>query len=149
MEPAGVDGRRHQVVSDGDGVDVTGQMEVELVHRDHLAVAAAGGAALDPEGRAHRWLANAGDGVLADRAQALNQTDGGGGLALAERRGGDGGDVDVLAARAGTDPLEDVEVDLGLGLAERDQVVRFETDPGSHFADRQQLGRPGDLDVTR
>ena len=33
VEPAGVDGGGHQVVSNGDGVDVAGQVEVELVHR--------------------------------------------------------------------------------------------------------------------
>ncbi len=41
-----------QVVRRADGVDVAGQVEVEVLHRDDLAVAAAGRAALDPEDRA-------------------------------------------------------------------------------------------------
>ena len=36
-----------------DGVDVAGQVEVEVLHRDDLAVAAAGRAALDAEHGAH------------------------------------------------------------------------------------------------
>ena len=47
-----VDERAGQVVGRADGVDVAGQVEVEVLHRDDLAVAAAGGAALDPEDRA-------------------------------------------------------------------------------------------------
>ena len=54
-----VDERRRQVVGAADRVDVAGQVEVEVLHRDHLAVAAAGGAALDAEDRAHRGLADA------------------------------------------------------------------------------------------
>ncbi len=41
-----------QVVGRADGVDVAGQVEVELLHGDDLAVAAAGRAALDAEDRA-------------------------------------------------------------------------------------------------
>ena len=48
-----VDHRRQQVVRRGDGVEVAGEVQVEQLHRDHLAVAAAGRAALDAEGRAH------------------------------------------------------------------------------------------------
>jgi hypothetical protein len=46
---SGCRGTRRQVVRRADGVDVAGQVEVEVLHRDDLAVAAAGGAALDPE----------------------------------------------------------------------------------------------------
>ncbi len=36
VEHPGVDLRREQVVGGGDGVDVAGQVQVELVHGDHL-----------------------------------------------------------------------------------------------------------------
>ena len=52
MEHARVNGGGHQVVGGGDGVDVAGEMEIEFFHRDDLAVAAAGRAALDAEGGA-------------------------------------------------------------------------------------------------
>ena len=47
-----VDERRGEVVRRADRVDVAGQVEVEVLHRDDLAVAAARGAALDAEHRA-------------------------------------------------------------------------------------------------
>ena len=95
-----VEERARQVVGRADGVDVAGEVEVEVLHRDDLAVASAGGAALDPEDRTERWLADAHGGLVADRIEALGQADGRRGLALAERRRGDGGHHDVLAARA-------------------------------------------------
>ena len=47
-----IDGRRAEVVGRRDGVDVSGEVEVEVLHGDHLAVPAAGGPPLDAEGRA-------------------------------------------------------------------------------------------------
>ena len=47
-----VEERAGEVVRRADGVDVAGQVEVEVLHRDDLAVAAAGRPALDPEDRA-------------------------------------------------------------------------------------------------
>ena len=48
-----------EVVRRADRVDVAGQVEVEVLHRDDLAAAAAGGAALDPEHRPEARLADA------------------------------------------------------------------------------------------
>jgi len=104
-------------VGSGDGVHVAGQVEVEQLHRDDLAVAAAGGAALDPEGRTHGGLADGDGGLLADVAEALAEADGRGGLALAERRGGDGRDDDVARLRAVAHGLDGVELDLGGAVA--------------------------------
>ena len=53
-----VDEGAGQVVGRADRVDVAGQVEVEVLHRDDLAVAAAGRAALDPEHRPERRLAD-------------------------------------------------------------------------------------------
>ena len=47
-----VDQRGEQVVGDADRVEVAGEMEVDVLHRHHLRVAAAGRAALHPEHRA-------------------------------------------------------------------------------------------------
>ena len=54
-----VDERRGEVVRGADRVDVAREVEVEVLHRDDLGVAAARGAALDPE---HRAEATAGGG---------------------------------------------------------------------------------------
>ena len=51
--------RGEQVVRGADRVDVAGEVEVHVLHRHDLRVAAAGGAALDPEHGAERRLAQA------------------------------------------------------------------------------------------
>ena len=60
-----VEERAGEVVRGADGVDVAGQVEVEVLHRDDLAVAAAGRAALDPEDRPERRLADVDRGLAA------------------------------------------------------------------------------------
>ena len=111
-----VEERAGEVVRGADGMDVAGQVEVEVLHRDDLAVAAAGRAALDPEDRAERRLADVDRGLLADVVEALGEPDRGRRLALAERRRGDRGDDHVLAARPlGLEPADRLERHLGLG----------------------------------
>ena len=81
-----VEERRGEVVRGADRVDVAGQVEVEVLHRDDLAVAAARGAALDPEHGPERRLADRDGGPPADPVEALGEADGRRRLALAERR---------------------------------------------------------------
>jgi hypothetical protein len=119
-----VEERAGQVVRGADRVDVAGQVEVEVLHRDDLAVAAAGGAALDPEHRPERRLADVDRRLLADVVEALGEPDRGRRLALAERRRRDRGDEDVLAARAlGLEPPDALERDLGLRRAVELELV--------------------------
>src|SRR5258708_39032227 len=93
-------------------------MEIDLLHRDDLAVAAAGGAALDAERRALAGLANAGEHLLAQvRSQALAEPYGGGGLPFPERRRRDRGHDDVVAVADVLEPAPNREVHLSLGLA--------------------------------
>ena len=65
--------RREEVVRGADRVDVAGEVEVEVLHRHDLGVAGTGRAALDPEHGPERRLAQAEDGVAADRAEALRE----------------------------------------------------------------------------
>ena len=53
VEHARVNGGREQVVGDGDGVQVARQVQVELLHGDHLGVAAPSGTALDAKRGTH------------------------------------------------------------------------------------------------
>ena len=150
VEDADVDGRGQQVVRGRDGVDVPGQVEVEVLHGHDLGVSAAGGAALDAEGRAHAGLADDRDHLFPQMgAEGLAQADGGGRLALAEGRRGDGRHVHVTALGAVLEPVEDVEVDLGLVLAVEVEVVLDEAELGGHFDDGVEGRRLGDVDVAR
>ena len=81
-----------QVVGRADGVEIAGEVKIDVLHGDDLGIAAAGGSALDAEHRPQRRLPQGGYGVFADFAQAVRQAHGGGGLALAGGGGGDGGD---------------------------------------------------------
>ncbi len=67
----GIDHRRQQVVGDAHRVHVTGEVEVEVLHRHDLGVAAAGRAALDAEDRAQAWLPDAGHDLLAEHPERL------------------------------------------------------------------------------
>ena len=95
-----VDHRREQIVRAGDGVEIAGEMEVDVLHRHDLRIAAAGRAALHAEARAERRLAQADAcALLADAVQPVAEADRGRGLALAGRRRVDRGDEDQLAVR--------------------------------------------------
>ena len=82
---------RQQVVGRTDGVEIAGEVEVDVLHGHHLGVPAAGGAALDAEHGAEAGLPQRHHRVLADLAQSVGEADAGGGLALAGGGGGDGG----------------------------------------------------------
>ena len=94
-----VDEGREQVVRERDGAEVTGEVQVDVLHRDDLRVAAAGGPALHPEDRAERWLAQADHRVLADGTQAVAEAHARRGLALARGSRADRGDEDELGRR--------------------------------------------------
>ncbi len=137
-----------QVVGGGDGVDVAGEMQVELVHRHDLGVAAAGRPALDAERGSLGGLADAGEDALAQvDTQRLAEPDGGGGLALSQRSGRDGGHVDVFAVRAVLQPLEDLQLDLGLIRAVKLDLLGQDAALLRHPQDAFEGGRLGDIHI--
>lgn len=115
VEHAGINSSGEEVVSSGDGVDITSQMHVELVHGNDLTVTTAGSTALDAERWALTWLTNVGKSKTTNMgAQGLSKTHGGGRLALTERGGGDTGNNNVATISAMIQALEKSKVDLGL-----------------------------------
>ena len=106
-----------QVVRVHDIVDIAGQAEGELGHRHQKCVAAAGSSALDVHRRAAGGLTKRAADVQAQLAEAFDQAQGDGGLALAERGRGDGGNFDELAVGLILQTVHDLDkVDLR-GLA--------------------------------
>ena len=85
-----------QVVGSTDGMEVAGKVQVDILHGDDLSPAAAGSAALNAKDGAERRLAQGHGALDAATAQAVGQTDGRGGLALARRRWVDSGHEDEL-----------------------------------------------------
>src|SRR5699024_1686498 len=118
-----VDEGSEGVVCGGEGVHVAGEVEVDVLHRDDLRVAAAGRATLD----AHDWalgrFADRDDGVLPGGAQGVSQADKGGGLAFARGGGGHGchedGAAQGLVPHVGG--AQGGDVHLGLGGAVGDE----------------------------
>ena len=98
VEEVGVDEGGEEVVGGGDGVEVAMKVEVDLVRGFDLGAAAAGGSALHAEDGAEGGLAGGDDGALADVLEALDEADGGDGLAFAGDGGCGGGDENELAA---------------------------------------------------
>ncbi len=142
-----VDQRRQQVVRERDRVEVAGEVEVDVLHRHDLRMAAAGRAALHAEHRTERRLAQAGDRVRADAVEPVDEPDGRRGLAFAGRRRADAGHEDELAVRP-IETGEPVERDLRLEAAVwLERVFRDAEAFPRQRDDRSQRGAPCDLDV--
>ena len=139
--------RREQVVRRADGVEVAGEVEVDVLHRHHLRIAAAGGAALDAEHGAQRRLAQRDDDVLADAAQRVAQTDRRGRLALARGGGSDRRHEDELAVRRVRLVLQQLVVHLGLVAAVLLQIRLVHAGALRHRGDRLHLTGLCDFNV--
>jgi hypothetical protein len=142
-----VDHRREEIVGGGDGVEISGKVQVDIVHRHDLGVAAAGSAPLHAEARTKRGLAEADDGTLADAVETIAQADRGGGLALAGGCRGDGGDEDQLAVGAVLQGLDVVQADLGFGMTIGNEVLGPYAETLADVLDRPHLGGPGNFNV--
>ena len=101
-------------------------MEVDVLHGQHLGVAAAGRAALDPEHRAQGGLPQGDDGVFADFGHGLAQARRGGGLPLTGGSGIDGRYQHQLAVGLVLQALEQGLVQLGLVAAVELQLLLFD-----------------------
>ena len=136
-----VDQRRQQVVGGGDGVEVAGEVEVDVARRHQRGAAAAGGAPLDAEDRAERRLAQRQAGLAAEPGEPLGEADRGGGLPLSGAGGGDRRHQDQPPARPVR--VEGREADLALVLAVGDEVLGGDAQVARHFGDGSDAGRSG------
>jgi hypothetical protein len=106
-----------QIVRQTHRVEVSREVEVDVLHRDDLRMAAAGGPSFGPEARPERWLAQADDRFPADRIEAVAEADRRRGLALARGRRTEAGDEHELSVRPAGERVDDVEGKLGLVVA--------------------------------
>jgi len=148
VQQAGIQSRRGQVVGRRDGMHVAREMQVEILHGNDLAVASSGGAALDAEGGPLRGLADAGDDPLVQMGpQGLAQTDGGGGLPFAQRRGRHGRDIDVAAVGPIRQPPKGAELHLRLVRSSLLDLVGEQSRFLRHQRDGLAAGLVGDFQV--
>ncbi len=150
MEPAGVDGSCQKVVGSRDGMQIAGEVQVEVLHRDDLAVSASGGSAFDAECGALAGLADAREDAFSKmRAHRLAEPDGGCGLAFAQWGGCDGSHQNVLAVLNILEAVKHIQADLGLVLPVELKLIRLKAKLVGHFTDGLEFGSLGDLDVRR
>jgi len=147
VEDVVVDVSREQIVGHGDGVRVAGQVQVHVLHGQHLRIAAAGRSALDAEHRSKRGLPDARHRALADVPQRLSQPHGGHGLAFAQRCGIDRGDHHVAARGVLGERVEDAQRQLGLVVAVRLEAGVRHAHLSCDIADVAGLGGVGYGDI--
>ena len=135
-----------QVIRRTDSVEVAGEVQINVFHRQNLGIAAARRAAFDAEHRPQRRLAQGDNGVFADVAQRVRQTDGDGGFAFARRSRVDGGNQNQTALF-----LRQFErfgrIDFGFVMAVGFDIVNVQTQLGGNFANRTHSGRLGDFGI--
>ena len=139
---------RQEVVGRADRVKVAGKVEVDVLHRHHLRVSAARGAAFDAEHRAQRRLPERHRDFFADAAEAVRQSDSGGSFALSRRRRRDGGDQHqpaVLPALV----AHHRKVDLRLILAVRLHILFRNACFSGDLVDRSHLALLRDLNIAQ
>jgi len=142
-----VEERRAEVVRRADRVVVARQMEVEILHRDHLRVSSSRSPALDTEHRSERGLSYAHRRALAYVAQTLPEPDRRRGLALAERRRRNGGHVNVLPVGARAQPFQRLKRDLRLVATVLLDLVLLEPQLLGQVEDGSHTRLLGDLQV--
>ena len=137
-----------QVVGGTDGMEVTGKVQVNVLHGDDLGPTAAGGTALHAKHGTERRLAQGHGALNAATTQAVGQADGRGGLALARGRGVDSGHEDKLCLVISW-LVEQGIVDLCLVKAVRNQMLNVDAGVLGHLGNRQRRNRTCDFDVSR
>ncbi len=93
---------RKQIVCGTDGVKITGKMQVDVLHRDHLRHTAAGRSALYAEHRTERRLPKRNHRFFAKQGQCVRKAYRGCGFPFARRRRSDGGNQNQFALSVGS-----------------------------------------------
>lgn len=142
-----VDERSEQIVGGSDGVEIAGEVQVDVHHRHDLGTAAAGGAAFKTKHGSQRRPADTDDRLLADADERIAKSDHRCRLAFAGRLRGHPGDQDQFAVGAVVPVRDEIERDLGLVEPLGHQPVTRNAKLGGDLGDRFQLAGTGNLDV--
>ena len=126
---------------------VAGKVEVNVLHRYDLCIAAARCTALDAEDRAEGRFTQCDDCILSELCHCLTQTDGRGGLALACRGGIDCGHENQLAVRLILNLFPGFAAELCLVLAVKFQIICGESSLCGNLRDGLHFAVLRDLDI--
>ena len=144
--------RRKQIVRQPDGGEVPGEMQVDVLHRNHLREPSPRRASLHSKDGAERRLPQGDRGLLPDSIQRVRESDRGRRLPLARRSRRDGGDQNQFPVRLFRKPLRQVGGKFGLEVSVRTNVVRPQPAPAEpfrgQFGDGAHLRRAGDFQIS-
>ena len=118
-----VDDRRQEIVGGGDGMNVTGKMQVDVFHRHDLGIAAACRSALDAETGSEGRLAKRDDDFFAELAQSIPDTYSIGGFSFAGRSRIDGRDQNHFAIGTVFDLFPDIQGYFGLIFSVKLKII--------------------------
>ena len=135
-----------QIVGRADGVEVAGEVQVDVFHRQNLRITAARRAALDAEHGAQRRFAHGDHGLFADVVQCVGQADGYRGLAFARRGRIDGGYQNQTAFPVGQGKGFG-GIDFRFVVAVWLKLVLADAQLGGNFAYRADGGFAGDFGI--
>src|ERR1039458_4559719 len=139
MQNRRVEHRGEEVVRRANRVNVAGEVQVEILHRHHLAQATTSGTPLQSEHRTERRLSQAGNRPLADHTQPLRKTNQRRRVADAGRRWRDASDTYQLAVTLARETVDNRQRNLRLVATVGLELARLQTDALSEQGDRLEL----------
>jgi hypothetical protein len=114
---------RKQIVRGGDGVEIAGEVQIDILHRHDLRITAARRAAFQPKTWAEGRLAERNRRFFAHYMERIGKSHTGRSFALTRRRRIDGRHQDELPVRALLDTLPNGRRDFRLELSVKLQLV--------------------------
>ena len=140
---------REEVVSRCDGVHISGEVQVDVLHGNYLSVSAACGAAFDSEHRTEGRLTQSQDSLSAGLVHGFAETYRSGGLALARRSRIDRSNEYQLAVGLVCEAVEQVLVQLCLVVAVLLYFVLLNAEVRGYLADLLHLRLLSDLNICK
>ena len=128
-------------------MEVAGEMQVDVFHRNDLRITAARSTPLHAETGAQRRLAQAHHRLLADAVEAVAQAHRCCRLAFAGRRRADRRHQNELPVLLGRKTVDIVKMHLRLGMAIGDEILLRDAQGLPDLHDRLHFCFAGDLDV--
>ena len=142
-----VQNRTEEIIGSGHGVNIAGKVEVDVLHRDYLRVAAAGSTAFDAEYRTQRRLTQSEHSLLADLRHCLTKTHAHRSLALPSRGGVDGSHENELAVGTAGSFCIEFFCHLCLVVSIGFEVLGFNAKTCGNFSDGLHLGSLSNFDI--
>ena len=132
--------RAQQIIGGRNGMKIPSEMEVDVLHRQHLRVSPTGGAALHSKAGTKTRLSQADHGALVEEIQGIAQSDRRCGFSFPSRSGCDCSNKNELTVRTVCKLGNVVHRNLGYVMPVQMQVVKLDAEfLASDFSDWSHL----------